>query len=87
MSNSAHTERLSSKCGVCKREQDAIIEECFAYDEQRRKITRGELHVYNIRHVNVAASHGTTQRQVLEAQFDRPCRDPEALPWIGTAWK
>ena len=34
MSNSAHTERLSSKCGVCKREQDAIIEECFAYDEE-----------------------------------------------------
>jgi len=48
-----------------------------------RKITRGELHVYNIRHVQ----HHTGQLSAYLRRVVPALRDPEALPWIGTGWK
>jgi hypothetical protein len=48
-----------------------------------RKITRGELHLYNLRHVQ----HHTGQLSAYLRRVDPALRDPEALPWIGTGWR
>jgi hypothetical protein len=49
----------------------------------RRKITRGELYVYNIRHVQ----HHTGQLSAYLRRVVPALRDPEVLPWIGTGWQ
>jgi DinB superfamily len=48
-----------------------------------RKITRGELHVYNLRHVQ----HHTGQLSAYLRRVDPALCEPEALPWIGTGWR
>jgi hypothetical protein len=48
-----------------------------------RKITRGELHVQSIRHVQ----HHTGQLSAYLRRVVPALRDPEALPWIATGWK
>jgi hypothetical protein len=48
-----------------------------------RKITRGELHVYNLRHVQ----HHTGQLSAYLRRVDPALSDPKALPWIGTGWR
>jgi hypothetical protein len=48
-----------------------------------RKITRGELFVYNIRHVQ----HHTGQLSAYLRRVVPSLGDPESLPWIGTGWK
>jgi len=50
----------------------------------RRKLSRGELHLYNLRHVQ----HHTDQlsaylRRVVPALGN----DRRALPWVGTGWR
>jgi hypothetical protein len=47
------------------------------------KITRGELYVHSIRHVQ----HHTGQLSAFLRRVVPALRDPEALPWIGTGWK
>jgi hypothetical protein len=48
-----------------------------------RKITRGELHVYNLRHVQ----HHTGQLSAYLRRVDPALNDPKILPWIGTGWQ
>jgi hypothetical protein len=48
-----------------------------------RKISRGELYVYNIRHVQ----HHTGQLSACLRRVVPALSDPEALPWIGSGWK
>jgi hypothetical protein len=47
-----------------------------------RKITRGELHIYNLRHVQ----HHAGQLSAYLRRVD-PALDRRALPWIETGWK
>jgi hypothetical protein len=49
----------------------------------RRKFTRGELHLYNVRHVQ----HHTGQLSAYLRRSDESLRDPSALPWIGSGWR
>jgi uncharacterized damage-inducible protein DinB len=49
----------------------------------RRKISRGELHIYNIRHVQ----HHTGQLSAFLRRIDRLREKEEALPWVGTGWQ
>src|SRR5262249_53413922 len=51
----------------------------FAY----RPITRGELHVYNLRHVQ----HHTGQLSAYLRRVDPSLSAGNALPWIGTGWR
>jgi hypothetical protein len=51
----------------------------FAY----RKFTRGELHVYNLRHVQ----HHAGQLSAYLRRVDPALSDHKALPWIGTGWR
>jgi uncharacterized damage-inducible protein DinB len=48
-----------------------------------RQISRGELHIYNIRHVQ----HHTGQLSAYLRRIDAALSDPKALPWIGTGWR
>jgi DinB superfamily len=48
-----------------------------------RKMTRGELHIYNIRHVQ----HHTGQMSAYLRRADGALADPKALPWVGTGWR
>jgi hypothetical protein len=48
-----------------------------------RKITRGELHVYNLRHVQ----HHTGQLSAYLRRVDPALSDREALPWIEAGWR
>lgn len=51
----------------------------FAY----RPTTRGELHLYNIRHVQ----HHTGQLDAYLRRTSPALSDSDALPWIGTNWR
>lgn len=51
----------------------------FAY----RKLTRGELHLYKIRHIQ----HHTGQLSAYLRRVDPALGDRKALPWIGTGWR
>jgi uncharacterized damage-inducible protein DinB len=48
-----------------------------------RKQSRGELHVYNIRHIQ----HHVGQLSAYLRKVDPALRDPKALPWIGSGWR
>jgi len=48
-----------------------------------RKISRGELHIYNLRHVQ----HHTGQLSAYLRRVDKALSDPKALPWIATGWR
>lgn len=48
-----------------------------------RQFSRGELYLYNIRHVQ----HHTGQLSAYLRRVDEPSRDRHALPWIGTGWR
>jgi hypothetical protein len=48
-----------------------------------RKESRGELHVYNIRHVQ----HHTGQLSAYLRRVDAALADPKALPWVGSGWR
>jgi hypothetical protein len=48
-----------------------------------RPSTRGELHIYNLRHIQ----HHTGQLSAYLRRVVPALSDPEALPWIGTGWK
>jgi uncharacterized damage-inducible protein DinB len=48
-----------------------------------RKFTRGELHLYNIRHIQ----HHTGQLSAYLRKADPTLADHKALPWIGSGWR
>jgi hypothetical protein len=48
-----------------------------------RVISRGELHIYNLRHVQ----HHTGQLSAYLRRVDASLSDPEVLPWIDTGWE
>jgi uncharacterized damage-inducible protein DinB len=48
-----------------------------------RRFTRGELHLYNLRHVQ----HHTGQLSAHLRRVDERFRDRNALPWIGQGWR
>jgi uncharacterized damage-inducible protein DinB len=47
------------------------------------KVTRGELHLINIRHVQ----HHTGQLSAYLRRVVPACQDRHALPWVGTGWR
>jgi hypothetical protein len=47
-----------------------------------RRFSRGELHVYNIRHVQ----HHAGQMSAYLRRVDEGLRDPKSLPWVGSGW-
>jgi hypothetical protein len=51
----------------------------FAY----RPITRGELHIYNLRHIQ----HHTGQLSAYLRRVDPALNNSEALDWVGTGWR
>src|SRR5262245_30518179 len=48
-----------------------------------RRISRGELHVYNIRHVQ----HHVGQLSDYLRRVDAKLSDRKTLPWIGSGWR
>jgi uncharacterized damage-inducible protein DinB len=46
-------------------------------------LSRGELHIYNIRHVQ----HHAGQMSAYLRRVDGALADPKALPWVGTGWR
>ncbi len=48
-----------------------------------RKITRGELHLYNLRHVQ----HHTGQLSAYLRRLNPALRHSDLLPWIGSGWR
>jgi uncharacterized damage-inducible protein DinB len=48
-----------------------------------RKHSRGELHVYNIRHIQ----HHAGQLSAYLRRVDPALRDAKALPWVGSGWR
>ena len=48
----------------------------------RKDVTRGELHVYNIRHVQ----HHTGQLSAFLRRVEPSLRDYKLLRWVGTGW-
>lgn len=50
---------------------------------QRLPFSRGELHLYSIRHVQ----HHTGALSAYLRRIDRTLKDPKALPWIKTGWR
>jgi hypothetical protein len=49
----------------------------------RRTFSRGELHIYNIRHIQ----HHTGQLSAFLRRTLPAFQDPAALPWVGKGWK
>jgi uncharacterized damage-inducible protein DinB len=47
-----------------------------------RNFTRGELHIYNIRHIQ----HHTGQLSAYLRRVDPQCQQQKSLPWIGSGW-
>jgi hypothetical protein len=48
-----------------------------------RRVSRGELHLLNIRHVQ----HHAGQMSAYLRRADPALNDAKALPWIGTGWR
>jgi hypothetical protein len=48
-----------------------------------RTITRGELHIYNLRHVQ----HHTGQLSAFLRRIDPALSDRKALRWVETGWR
>jgi uncharacterized damage-inducible protein DinB len=51
----------------------------FAY----RRFSRGELYIYNLRHVQ----HHTGQLSAYLRRVDAALADHKALPWVGSGWR
>ena len=49
----------------------------------RRKFSRGELHIYNIRHVQ----HHTGQLSAFLRRTDKLRENDQALVWVGAGWQ
>jgi hypothetical protein len=49
----------------------------------RRTFSRGELHIYNLRHIQ----HHTGQLSAYLRRVDPSLSDHQALPWIGSGWR
>jgi uncharacterized damage-inducible protein DinB len=49
----------------------------------RKDISRGELHFYNLRHVQ----HHTGQLSAHLRRIDKAFLDAKALRWVGTGWR
>jgi hypothetical protein len=47
------------------------------------KFSRGELHIYNIRHI----AHHAGQLSAFLRRVDPSLATPQVPPWIGTGWK
>jgi hypothetical protein len=47
------------------------------------KITRGEMHLVNIRHIQ----HHTGQLSAYLRRVEKRCKDRNELRWIGSGWK
>jgi hypothetical protein len=45
--------------------------------------SRGELHIYNIRHIQ----HHTGQLGAYLRRFDDSLQSPEAIPWVRSGWR
>lgn len=50
---------------------------------ERRTFSRGELHLYNIRHVQ----HHTGQLQAYLRRVDEGMQNPEVMRWVGSGWR
>lgn len=48
----------------------------------RRTFSRGELHIYNIRHIQ----HHTGQLSAYLRRIEDVNQDPQTLRWVGTGW-
>lgn len=48
-----------------------------------RKFSRGELYIYNLRHIQ----HHAGQLSAYLRRVDPTLADHKALPWIGTGWR
>jgi uncharacterized damage-inducible protein DinB len=48
-----------------------------------RKLSRGELHIYNIRHIQ----HHTGQLSAHLRRLDPTLADSKLLPWVGSGWR
>jgi len=48
-----------------------------------RKLSRGELHIYNIRHIQ----HHTGQLSAYLRRLDPKLIDSTIIPWVGSGWK
>jgi uncharacterized damage-inducible protein DinB len=48
-----------------------------------RKFSRGELHIYNIRHIQ----HHTGQLSACLRRLDPTLTDSKTLPWVGSGWR
>ena len=48
-----------------------------------RKLTRGELHIYNIRHIQ----HHTGQLSAYLRRIDPTLTDDRVISWVGSGWK
>lgn len=48
-----------------------------------RPISRGELHIYNIRHMQ----HHAGQMSAYLRRVDEKLKDPKTLPWVGRGWR
>jgi hypothetical protein len=48
-----------------------------------RKFSRGELHIYNLRHVQ----HHSGQLSAFLRRVDPALADHKALPWVGSGWR
>jgi hypothetical protein len=48
-----------------------------------RKISRGEMHIYNIRHLQ----HHVGQLSAYLRRVDDTLKDAKALPWVGNGWR
>ena len=48
-----------------------------------RPLSRGELYIYNIRHMQ----HHAGQMSAYLRRLDGPRPDPKTFPWIGTGWR
>lgn len=50
---------------------------------ERRNFSRGELHIYNIRHIQ----HHLAQLQAYLRRTDQRMQDPGVLMWRGSGWR
>jgi uncharacterized damage-inducible protein DinB len=48
-----------------------------------RNISRCELHIYNIRHIQ----HHAGQLSAYLRRVDSNLNDPKAIPWVGSGWR
>ena len=49
----------------------------------RKDMSRGELHIYNIRHIQ----HHTGQLSAALRRLEKRLQDPKTLRWVGSGWR